>query len=235
MKTIAACSNFCILYCVSELHSMSMKLVSSGSYNVRASEMAHLQDRQPKTVNCVVHFLDETDETFEIDVSFSSWMLRIYMCTWHCCLVCQLWILWILGMMGKKNVWFMYLWVWLPMLNWEIHWQFKIDKTQSLLQTCSPVISFSLECYRNCFIPYGSSCQKMDRCLSCCATAVQRGPKLRTHCPFQFEESSLDACACMYTACIHIDTCMHTHMHAVRHTCAHTHTHTHAHSPLHFE
>nr|KAG5708395.1 hypothetical protein BaRGS_034426 [Batillaria attramentaria] len=46
---------------------MSMKLVSSGSYNVRASEMAHLQDRQPKTVNCVVHFLDETDETFEID------------------------------------------------------------------------------------------------------------------------------------------------------------------------
>ncbi|XP_076468051.1 tyrosine-protein phosphatase non-receptor type 4-like isoform X7 [Babylonia areolata] len=46
---------------------MSMKLVSSGSYNVRASEMAHLQDRQPKTVNCVVHFLDDTEETFEID------------------------------------------------------------------------------------------------------------------------------------------------------------------------
>ncbi|XP_070210282.1 tyrosine-protein phosphatase non-receptor type 4-like isoform X4 [Littorina saxatilis] len=46
---------------------MSMKLVSSGSYNVRASEMAHLQDRQPKTVNCVVHFLDETDATFEVD------------------------------------------------------------------------------------------------------------------------------------------------------------------------
>lgn len=49
---------------------MSMKLVSSGSYNVRASEMAHLQDRQqPKAVNCVVHFLDETEETFEVDVS----------------------------------------------------------------------------------------------------------------------------------------------------------------------
>ncbi|XP_025096178.1 tyrosine-protein phosphatase non-receptor type 4-like isoform X1 [Pomacea canaliculata] len=46
---------------------MSIKLVSSGSYNVRASEMAHNQDRQPKTVNCVVHFLDETDETFEVD------------------------------------------------------------------------------------------------------------------------------------------------------------------------
>ena len=58
----------CVL-CVSELPSMSMKLVSSGSYNVRASEMAHLQDRQPKTVNCQVHFLDETDQTFDIDVS----------------------------------------------------------------------------------------------------------------------------------------------------------------------
>ncbi|BFY98244.1 hypothetical protein BsWGS_01284 [Bradybaena similaris] len=46
---------------------MSMKLVSSGSYNVRASEMAHLQDRTPKTVNCVVHFLDDTMETFEVD------------------------------------------------------------------------------------------------------------------------------------------------------------------------
>lgn len=46
-----------------------MKLVSSGSYNVRASEMAHLQDRTPKTVNCVVHFLDDTMETFEVDVS----------------------------------------------------------------------------------------------------------------------------------------------------------------------
>lgn len=56
---------------VAELRSMSIKLVSSGSYNVRASEMAHNQDRQPKTVNCVVHFLDETDETFEVDVSTS--------------------------------------------------------------------------------------------------------------------------------------------------------------------
>ncbi|XP_035825672.1 tyrosine-protein phosphatase non-receptor type 4, partial [Aplysia californica] len=46
---------------------MSMKLVSSGSYNVRASEMAHLQDRTPKTVNCAVHFLDDTVETFEVD------------------------------------------------------------------------------------------------------------------------------------------------------------------------
>jgi tyrosine-protein phosphatase non-receptor type 4 len=44
-----------------------MKLVSSGSYNVRASEMAHLQDRTPKAVNCAVHFLDDTVETFEVD------------------------------------------------------------------------------------------------------------------------------------------------------------------------
>ena len=61
-------SKYFLLWFVAELHSMSMKLVSSGSYNVRASEMAHLQDRQPKTVNCVVHFLDDTEETFEIDV-----------------------------------------------------------------------------------------------------------------------------------------------------------------------
>ena len=214
MKTIAACSNFCILYCVSELHSMSMKLVSSGSYNVRASEMAHLQDRQPKTVNCVVHFLDETDETFEIDVSFSSWMLRIYMCTWHCCLVCQLWILWILGMMGKKNVWFVYLWVWLPMLNWEIHWQFKIDKTQSLLQTCSPVISFSLECYRNCFIPYGSSCQKMDRYMSillcnCCA----KGAKTQDTLPLSVWRVQF-GCMCLHVHCMHTHRYMHAHTHA---------------------
>ncbi|XP_046327998.1 tyrosine-protein phosphatase non-receptor type 4-like isoform X5 [Haliotis rufescens] len=52
---------------ITELHTMSMRLVSSGSYNVRASEMAHLQDRTPKTVTCVVHFLDDSCETFEID------------------------------------------------------------------------------------------------------------------------------------------------------------------------
>lgn len=46
---------------------MSMRLVASGSYNVRASEMAHLQDRQPKTLTCVVHFLDDSRELFEID------------------------------------------------------------------------------------------------------------------------------------------------------------------------
>lgn len=47
------------------LQAMSIKLVSSGSYNVRASEMAH--DRQLKTVTCLVHFLDDTEEYFEID------------------------------------------------------------------------------------------------------------------------------------------------------------------------
>ena len=52
---------------------MSMKLVpSSGSYNVRASEMAHLQDRTPRAVNCAVHFLDDTVENFEVDVSCTS-------------------------------------------------------------------------------------------------------------------------------------------------------------------
>ncbi|XP_053374760.1 tyrosine-protein phosphatase non-receptor type 4-like isoform X5 [Mercenaria mercenaria] len=54
---------------LSELHqAMSMRLVSSGSYNVRASEMAHYpQDRQPKVIPCVVHFLDDSHETFEVD------------------------------------------------------------------------------------------------------------------------------------------------------------------------
>ncbi|XP_013395604.1 tyrosine-protein phosphatase non-receptor type 4 isoform X4 [Lingula anatina] len=47
---------------------MSMKLIraSSGTYNVRAEEMA--RDRpQMKTVKCIVHFLDETKESFEVD------------------------------------------------------------------------------------------------------------------------------------------------------------------------
>ena len=54
-----------------ELHSMSMRLVSSGgTYNVRASEMSsHLQDRQPKMVTCIVHFLDDSQTDFEVDVS----------------------------------------------------------------------------------------------------------------------------------------------------------------------
>ena len=56
---------------VVELHSMSMRLVSSGgTYNVRASEMSsHLQDRQPKMVTCIVHFLDDSQTDFEVDVS----------------------------------------------------------------------------------------------------------------------------------------------------------------------
>ena len=49
---------------------MSKRLVSGGTYHVQASEMtAHLQDRQPKTVQCVVHFLDDSEESFEVDVS----------------------------------------------------------------------------------------------------------------------------------------------------------------------
>lgn len=48
---------------------MSVKLrASSGTYNVRASELA--RDRPVvKTVRCVVRFLDDTEAPFEIDVS----------------------------------------------------------------------------------------------------------------------------------------------------------------------
>ncbi|KAK3587914.1 hypothetical protein CHS0354_014428 [Potamilus streckersoni] len=46
---------------------MSMRLVSSGSYNVRASEMAHYTDRQPKVITCIVTFLDDSREAFEVD------------------------------------------------------------------------------------------------------------------------------------------------------------------------
>jgi hypothetical protein len=63
-----------IMLFISELHqAMSMRLVSSGSYNVRASEMAHYpQDRQPKVIPCIVHFLDDSHETFEVDVSING-------------------------------------------------------------------------------------------------------------------------------------------------------------------
>ena len=48
---------------------MSVKLrASSGTYNVRASEMQ--RDRPIiKTVRCHVHFLDDTEAEFEVDVS----------------------------------------------------------------------------------------------------------------------------------------------------------------------
>ena len=48
---------------------MSMKLnVSSGSYNVRESEMR--KDIRPpsRLVRCRVHFLDDSEGNFEIDV-----------------------------------------------------------------------------------------------------------------------------------------------------------------------
>ena len=51
---------------------MSVKLrASSGTYNVRASEIARDTHKPPlvKTLRCVVHFLDDSDATFEIDVS----------------------------------------------------------------------------------------------------------------------------------------------------------------------
>lgn len=56
---------------------MSMRLVSSGgTYNVRASEMSsHLQDRQPKMVTCIVHFLDDSQQDFEVDKKAKSQVL----------------------------------------------------------------------------------------------------------------------------------------------------------------
>lgn len=56
---------------------MSMRLVSAGgTYNVRASEMSsHLQDRQPKMVTCIVHFLDDSQQDFEVDKKAKSQVL----------------------------------------------------------------------------------------------------------------------------------------------------------------
>jgi tyrosine-protein phosphatase non-receptor type 4 len=48
---------------------MSMKLhASSGSYNVRASEAERHRPLLSKTSTCHVHFLDESEATFEVDV-----------------------------------------------------------------------------------------------------------------------------------------------------------------------
>lgn len=60
-----------------------MRLVSAGgTYNVRASEMSsHLQDRQPKMVTCIVHFLDDSQQDFEVDVS--TIQLSIYLKVLH--------------------------------------------------------------------------------------------------------------------------------------------------------
>ena len=47
---------------------MSMKLrATSGTYNVRESEQA--RDNLAKTVRCSVHFLDDVEASFEVDVS----------------------------------------------------------------------------------------------------------------------------------------------------------------------
>ncbi|CAG5120348.1 unnamed protein product, partial [Candidula unifasciata] len=46
---------------------MSMKVMSSSNCSAQTSDMAHLQDRTPKTVSCIVHFLDDTVESFEVD------------------------------------------------------------------------------------------------------------------------------------------------------------------------
>jgi tyrosine-protein phosphatase non-receptor type 4 len=43
---------------------------SSGTYNVRASELA--RDRRLKTLSATVVFLDDTEHCFQIEVIFSS-------------------------------------------------------------------------------------------------------------------------------------------------------------------
>ena len=59
------------LACVSDWCRMSMKLrASSGTYNVRASELARDKPIM-KTVKCIVHFLDDSEAAFEIDVSIT--------------------------------------------------------------------------------------------------------------------------------------------------------------------
>lgn len=64
---------------------MSMRLVSAGgTYNVRASEMSsHLQDRQPKMVTCIVHFLDDSQQDFEVDVSTIQLSIYPYLKVLH--------------------------------------------------------------------------------------------------------------------------------------------------------
>ncbi len=57
---------------------MSIKLrATSGTYNVRASEMARDSRQQPvKTVRCIVYFLDDTEAIFDIDVSVQNFQSK---------------------------------------------------------------------------------------------------------------------------------------------------------------
>lgn len=41
---------------------------SSGTYNVRASELA--REKRVKAIRCTVFFLDDSQQTFELDVSY---------------------------------------------------------------------------------------------------------------------------------------------------------------------
>lgn len=49
-------------------------ITSSGSYNVRASEQA--KERRHKTLSAVVLFLDDSQHTFQIDVSDMKLLLQ---------------------------------------------------------------------------------------------------------------------------------------------------------------
>ncbi len=45
---------------------------TSGTYNVRATEMARDKTSGVKTLRCIVHFLDDTETAFDIDVSLTA-------------------------------------------------------------------------------------------------------------------------------------------------------------------
>lgn len=53
-------------------------VTSSGSYNVRASELA--KERPRKALAAVVQFLDDTQHTFHVDVSFFTDFGAISLC-----------------------------------------------------------------------------------------------------------------------------------------------------------
>jgi len=67
--SIKVCTD--VLRVVSSACSMSLKLnVSSGSYNVRESELFKGVRSPGKLVRCRVHFLDDSEGNFEIDVRY---------------------------------------------------------------------------------------------------------------------------------------------------------------------
>lgn len=58
-------------YAVRMIESVSRRAFGSsrGTYNVRASELAHDNRKRLKTISCSVVFLDDTQHTFQVEVS----------------------------------------------------------------------------------------------------------------------------------------------------------------------